>query len=66
MSHRPAPNIEDEDVIEMLGREWHRLCCLGRMKFGFEGALPAHLEGVRVVLKCFGGFVRDGAASDKG
>ena len=53
LSHRPAPGKDDEDVGEVLGREWYRLACLGRAKFGFTAALPVHLESVRVVLECF-------------
>ncbi len=60
LSHHPAPGREDEDVDELLGKEWYRLCCLGRMKFGFEGCLlPVHLEGVRVALEGFEGFVTE-------
>lgn len=61
LSHRPAPGKEDEDVNELLGREWYRLCCLGRMRFGFEGALPAHSEAVRVILNGFEGFITENA-----
>ena len=62
LSHRPAPGKEDENVDELLARQFYRLCCLGRMKLGFEGALPVHLEGVRVALECLEGFVTDGVA----
>ena len=57
LTHRSAPGKEDENVEQLLGREWYRLSCLGRMRFGFDGALPVHLEGVRIALECFDGIV---------
>ena len=60
LSHRAAPGKGDEDMADVLVEEWYRLCCLGRMRFGFEGVLPGHLEAVRVVLEGFEGWAEGG------
>jgi hypothetical protein len=52
LSHVAAPGKEKESVGEILGREFYRLLCLGRVRYGFEGSgMPVHLEGVRAVLE---------------
>jgi hypothetical protein len=56
LHHRPAMGREDENVESMLAREFHKLVCLGRRRFGFEGFLPAQLESVRVILRGLEGF----------
>lgn len=47
--HNSPPMKDDEDIQDKLAVEFHRLSCLGRMKFGLEGG-PVHLDGVRVGL----------------
>jgi hypothetical protein len=52
LSHVAAPGKEKESVGEILGREFYRLLCLGRVRYGFEGSgMPVHLEAVRAVLE---------------
>jgi hypothetical protein len=54
LSHRAAPGTEEEKIEQVLGREYYRLTCLGRTRFGYEdGTMPVHLEGVRTVLEGF-------------
>lgn len=56
LKHRSAAGREGEEVEKVLGREFHKLICLGRGRFGFEGGLPVHLEGVGVALRGLKGF----------
>ena len=59
--HHSHPAKEDEDINTLLGRAFYRLCCLGRIKFGFDGPLPAHIEAVRIVTECLKGFTAGSA-----
>ena len=52
LHHHPVPGQEAEDIASLLGAEYHRLVVVGRMRFGFESALPVHLDGVQTVLQC--------------
>ncbi|KAK4686309.1 hypothetical protein P7C73_g3822, partial [Tremellales sp. Uapishka_1] len=55
-SHKPVPGNENEDVVELLKKEFYKLVCLGRMRFGYESCLPAHLESVRSVMLAIGSW----------
>ncbi|EIW72133.1 hypothetical protein TREMEDRAFT_58289 [Tremella mesenterica DSM 1558] len=43
--------IKVKDRRSKLGKEYWRLTCLGRTRWGFEGGLPAHVECVRSALE---------------
>jgi hypothetical protein len=50
ISHRPTPGREYESIEAVVAREYQKLTCLGRQRFGFGGYLPCHLEAVRVII----------------
>ena len=41
------PSFKGEDPMALFGKEYHRLACYARARFGFESGLPAHLECVQ-------------------
>ena len=41
------PSFKDEDPMALFGKDYHRLACYARARFGFESGLPAHLECVQ-------------------
>lgn len=51
MTTYAASGKEDEDLLQLLAKQYYRLLCLGRLRFGFDTAdLPVHLEAVRAVM----------------
>lgn len=52
ISHQAAPAKDTEKVNEVLSRQFQRLICLGRLRFGLnETAVGVHVESVRTVGK---------------
>lgn len=63
MASQAAPGKEDEDLLQLLEKQYYRLLCLGRLRFGFDaGDLPVHLEAVRAVLAGVAEICPDGNA----
>jgi hypothetical protein len=51
LHHRAAPGMEHENPGQVLGREFYRMGCLGRLRWGDDGPIAGHVGAVETVLE---------------